>query len=56
VTKVREKLLLSVSKAVIRPHGIRGRYTVVMKIVNYQLSGVSNASLVAFVGIEHYAC
>lgn len=47
---------LASSKAVIRPHDIRGRYSVVMKIVNHQLSGVSNTSLVALVWIEHCAC
>ena len=56
VRKVRAKLLLPLSKTVIRPHDIRGRYSVVMKIVNHQLSSVSNTSLVALVGIEHCAC
>lgn len=55
VRKVRANLLLPVSKT-IRPHDIRGRYSVVMKIVNHQLSGVSNTSLVALVGSEHCAC
>jgi hypothetical protein len=33
----------------------RGRYFVVMKIVNHQLAGVSNTSLAAVMGIEHCA-
>jgi len=56
VRMVRANLLLSVSKTAICPHDIRGRYSVVMKIVNHQLPGVSNTSLVALVGIEHCAC
>lgn len=56
VRKVRAKLHMPVFKTVISSHDIRGRYPVVMKIVNHQLSGVSNTSLVALVGIEHCAC
>jgi hypothetical protein len=49
------ELLLPISKTAVRPHEFGGHYSVVTKIINHQLSGVSNTSLAAVMGIEHCA-